>query len=116
MHGHPWNLWSFLLRGSYTHLYEGESKRCNALSFISAKFPKEHAIHDVAEGSISLVIHGFKKSASSENFYNNEPDSKYGIIEDDVPHSGVAILKWTPELQAKINKRKKSIARLRKLK
>lgn len=106
MHSHPWSLISFILRGQYTHICDGKLKSKFAPSMIFVRYPKKHAIFDVVVGTTSLVIHWFKREKSSENFYNSDPDKRYGLVEDCLPHSGVAILKWTPEIQKKIEVRK----------
>lgn len=114
LHTHPWHLCSFVVRGGYDHIHRGKLEHVSAPGFIAVKQNDMHAIHDVDQSTTSVVFHWFKAKNSHGFFYNEKPDRLYGVTVTELPHSGVTVLEWTPELQVKIDRRKAAMKKLGK--
>lgn len=115
LHAHPWSLCSIVISGGYDHIHKGKLEQINAPGFIRIPQGDLHAIHDVKPSTISVVFHWFRTGKNSKFFYNENPDRRYGVVTSELPHSGAAVLQWTPELQAKIDRRKAAMKRLGKI-
>jgi len=120
-HSHPWAVVSFIVKGGYSHRFKGVWSRKDAPAMIAMTSNEFHGIKESKPNTYTVFCHWFKKKewvVDKDSFIkvdNAVPeDFEYSITVNngDIPHAGVAIIKYTPEIVRKINIRQKAFARL----
>jgi len=113
-HSHPWAVMSFIVKGGYSHYFNGKWTRKEAPAMIMMTSNGIHGIDKVSSDSVSIFCHWFKKKEWKIEKQPNAEGISYALTVNDgnIPHDGVAVIKYTPEIAKKIKIRQKAFARI----
>jgi hypothetical protein len=123
-HSHPWAVVSFIIKGGYSHYHNGRWAKKHAPAMIALTSKGVHCIDEVLYDSYSIFCHWFKKSewivhkelhvdtGAVEHVPDEDLTYSLAVNDGDIPHAGIAVIRYTPEIARKIKIRQKAIERL----
>jgi hypothetical protein len=133
-HTHPWNFYSYIISGGYTEFYNGKEFYRKKGSFRKQKHDEVHQLIKVDPDTYTVFIHGFRKGpwlfkprkceticeTCKNNFGKCYLENKQFEYDEfvtqfdmrDAQWRAPMWMKWTPELEKKLERRRKAIKKI----